>query len=156
MQARTTGPRRATPAGFNQPGNSADQVPAGRAGDPAPRGVIKALFRLAAKAAAARDEDEPKSRQRRKRGETEGQFRQLVRRIIRRVHLRPQFIKAAAKAGRRSTMSSAAPDTIAVGSAASPWCNPLNGMDFYGSDLVGFSDSGAETDSGIDPISLDC
>jgi hypothetical protein len=116
---------------------------------------MKKLFRLAAKA-AARDDDQPRSRQRRKRGETEGQFRQLMRRIMRRSDLRPQFIKAAGKAGQRPTKSGAAPETfIAAGSAASPWCNPLNGTDFCGGDLAGFGDC-PDTDMGIDRISLEC
>jgi hypothetical protein len=154
MLPLTTGPRRSAPAGFDQPGNSADQVPAGRAGDPAPRGVIKALFRLAAKAAAARDEEEPKSRQRRKRGETEGAF-SLVRKIVRRFNQRPKFRQAASKAGRRST-GNVTPETFnAAAFAASPWCNPLNGLDFYGGDFAGFGDSNEGFDPGPDQISFE-
>jgi hypothetical protein len=117
---------------------------------------MKKLFRLAAKA-AARDDDQPRSRQRRKRGETEGQFRQLVRRIMRRSGLRPQFSKAAGNAGRLAAKSGRALETL-IGSAVagSPWCNPLNGMDFYASDLAGFSDFCPDTDMGIDRNSLEC
>src|ERR1700730_14154270 len=120
------------------------------------RGMITRLFREAAKSAASRDDDKPKSRQRRKRGETEGQFRLLMRRIMRRSDVRPQFGNAAAKAGRRSSTRSAPLETcITAAFVASPWCNPLNGIEFYGSNLAGFSDFGTETDMGIDHISLE-
>jgi hypothetical protein len=117
--------------------------------------MINRLFREASRSAASPD-DKPKSRQRRKRGETEGQFRQLVRRIMRRSDLRPQFSKAAGKAGRLSAKYGRAVETlIAAAVPGSPWCNPLNGMDFYGSDLAGFSDLGTETDMGVNQNSLE-
>jgi hypothetical protein len=104
---------------------------------------IKKQFRQAAKA-TKRDDDKSKSRQRRRRGETQGQF-QLVRRILRRLDMRPKFRSAAAKTGRRSMSNPAPPETFA-GFDASPWSNPLNGLDFYAGDLAGFS----EFDDGFD------
>jgi hypothetical protein len=130
-------------------------MPARRAGGVSARGIIKSLFRLAAKAAAARDEDEPKSRQRRKRGETEGQFRRFVRRILRRSDLRPQFRQEAAKTGRRAGANLVPETFTASGFTAPPWCNPLNGLDFYGGDLGGFGDSNEGFDPGPDQISFE-
>ena len=118
-------------------------------------GAIRKLFRQAAKALAREEEDTSKSRQRRRRGQTEGQFRQLMRRIMRRHHLGPQFRNAAFKAGRRLMKNSTAPETVAAGFAASPWCDPLNGMDYYGGDLAGFSESDDTFDNNLDQVSLD-
>jgi hypothetical protein len=147
-------PRRAAHARFDRREDDANEMPARRAGDPSARGIIKAMFRLAAKAAAMRDEDQPKSRQRKKRGETEGEFRQFVRRILRRSDLRPQFRRGAAKAGSRG--GNLAPENFtASGFAASPWCNPLNGLDFYGGDLGGFGDSNEAFDPGPDQVSFE-
>ena len=120
---------------------------------PAP-GTIKKLFRQGAKAVASEDEDKSKSRQRRRRGETEGQFRHLMRRIMRRLNLRPEFRNAASKAG-RPKKNSTAPETFAAGSAASPWSNPLSGMDCYAGDLAGFNDSDDVFDNNLDQVSLD-
>jgi hypothetical protein len=120
---------------------------------PAP-GAIKKLFRQAAKAVASENDGKSKSRQRRRRGETEGQFRHLMRRIMRRLNLRPQFRNAASKAG-RPKKNSTAPETFATGSAESPWSNPLNGMDYYAGDLAGFSDSDDAFDNNLDQVSLD-
>jgi hypothetical protein len=122
-------------------------------GAPAP-GTIKKLFRQAAKALAREDEDKSKSRHRRRRGETEGQFRHLMRRIMRRLHLRPQFRNAASKAG-RPKKNSTAPETFAGSFGASTWSNPLNAMDYYAGDLAGFSDSDEVFDNSLDQVSLD-
>jgi hypothetical protein len=110
------------------------------------RTTIKSHFRQAAKQ-TVQHEETAKSRQRKRRGETEGQFRQLMRRMMRRFDMRPQFRNAASKAGRRSTANTAPPDTFA-GFTGSPWSSPLNGMDFYAGDLAGFADfdEGLETD----------
>jgi hypothetical protein len=109
---------------------------------------IAQLFRRAAKI-ALRDADTPKPRHRRKRGETEGQFHQLRRRILRRFALRPQFFKAAAKAGRRAAANATIPESAAAGYAPSPWRHPLSGMDFYSSDLAGFADADEGFDNGL-------
>jgi hypothetical protein len=130
-----------------------DHDPSARAANRSALSAIKKQFRQAAKA-TMRDDDHPKSRQRRRRGETEGQFRQLVRRIMRRLDLRPQFRYAASKSGRRAKTTTTAPEILAAGSTASPWSNPLNGMDFYAGDLTGFSDSGEGFDSNLEQISL--
>jgi hypothetical protein len=149
-----SGPRRAAQARFDRREDDANERPARRAGDPSARGSIKALFRLAARAAATRDEDQPKSRQRKKRGETEGEFRRVVRRILHRSDLRPQFRRGAAKAGIRGG-NLAAETFTASGFAASPWCNPLSGLDFYAGDLAGFGDSNEAFDPGRDQISFE-
>jgi hypothetical protein len=120
---------------------------------PAP-GAIKKLFRQAAKAVAGDDKHISKSRQRRRRGETEGQFRHLMRRILRRLNLRPQFKNAASKAG-RPKKNSTAPETFAAGFGKSPWSNPLNGMEDYVGDLAGFGDSDDAFDNNLDQVSLD-
>jgi hypothetical protein len=115
------------------------------------------MFCEAAKA-VLREEGQLKARQRRRRGETEGQFRQLVRRILRRLDLWPQFRNAASQTGRPSMTNAAAPQSFAD-LAAPPWSNPLNGMDHYAGDLAGFSESfsdpGEGVDSNSDRISLD-
>ena len=41
------------------------------------------------------------------------------------------------------------------GFGASPWSNPLNGMDYYAGDLAGFSDSDDAFDNNLDQVSLD-
>jgi hypothetical protein len=130
------------------------------AGHPAPREpnraaaeAIKKQFRQAAKQ-TVRHGDKSKSRGRRRRGETEGQFRQLMRRIMRRLDVRPQFRSAASKTSRRS-MSNAPPETFA-GFTGSPWASPLNGLDFYAGDLAGFTDFDQDFDQGLDHVSLDC
>ena len=130
----------------DQPAPIAQTQPLARNGDrspgyvdhPAP-GAFKKIFRQAAKA-LLRKEGQLKSRQRRRRGETEGQFRQLVRRILRRLDLRPQFRNAAFQTGRPSMTNAAAPQSFAD-PAAPPWSNPLNGMDHYAGDLAGFNES---------------
>jgi hypothetical protein len=155
MPGPVSAPRRGPQDDFDEVEPPANDAPPGRAGDPPARGVIAALFRLAAKAAAS-DDEKPKSRQRRKRGETEGQFRQLVRRVMRRFDLRPQFKHAASRTGRRSMSNSAALETFAAGSAASPWSNPLIGIDLYGGDLAGFGDFDHGFDAGPEQVSLDC
>jgi hypothetical protein len=77
-----------------------------------------------------------------------------MRRIMRRLNLRPQFRNAASKAG-RPKKNSTAPETFAAGFGASPWSNPLNGMDYYAGDLAGFSDSDDAFDNNLDHVSLD-
>ena len=68
--------------------------------------AIKALFRSVVKAIAAHTEDAPQPRTRRRRGETEGDFRKLVKVIVRRIDagkLRLRFRKRAQwLAGRRA------------------------------------------------------
>jgi hypothetical protein len=78
-----------------------------------------------------------------------------MRRIMRRLNLRPQFRNAASKTGRPRMKSSTAPETFAGGSGASPWSNPLNGMDYYIGDLAGFSESDDAFDNNLDQVSLD-
>jgi hypothetical protein len=58
-------------------------------------GTIKGLFRDAVNALTRRDEDEPQP-PRRRRGETEGDFRMLARKAARRFDARTQFRKVAA------------------------------------------------------------
>jgi hypothetical protein len=140
--------RRIEPLAQHAPQYAVERQPASSA-----PGAIKKLFRQAAKAVAREDEDSQKSRQRRRRGETEGQFRQLTRRIMRRFNLRPEFRNAASKAG-RPKKNSTAPETFAVGFTAPPWSNPLNGMDYYAGDLAGFSDSDDAFDNNPDQVSL--
>jgi hypothetical protein len=147
--ARPPNTRRIAPFGQHAADYSIERRPAA----PAP-GAIKKRFRQAAKALAREQDDRSKSRQRRRRGETEGQFRHLMRRIMRRLHLRPQFRNAASKAA-RPKKNSTAPETFAAGSGASPWSNPLNGMDCYAGDLAGFGDSDDAFDNSPDQVSLD-
>jgi hypothetical protein len=72
-----------------------------------------------------------------------------------RLDLRPHFRYAAPKNGPRALKTKAAPETLTAGSAASPWCNPLNGMDSYAGDLAGFSDSGEGFDGNPEQLSLE-
>jgi hypothetical protein len=110
-------------------------------------GTVRDLFRKTARA-LRRPDDSPKSRQRRRRGETDGQFRQLMRRLMRRLDLRPQFRHAASRTGRRSSNPPTSAQTLR-GPGAPPWSNPLNGIDFYAGDLAGFADSDAGPESGL-------
>jgi hypothetical protein len=55
------------------------------------RGAIKSLFRAAVKAVLRRIESTPQPKQRRRKGETEGEFRRLARRCSRRTDMRQQF-----------------------------------------------------------------
>lgn len=63
--------------------------------------TIKGLFRAAMNAVTRRDETEPRPPRRRRRGETEGDFRRLARKAARRLDVRKQFQKVAAARARR-------------------------------------------------------
>ena len=53
-------------------------------------------------------------------------------------------------------MSNATPAETFAGFGASPWSNPLNGLDFYADDLAGFSDFDDGFDANPDQVFLDC
>jgi hypothetical protein len=54
-------------------------------------GAVKNLFRAAVKALTQRDDEEPQSQPRRRKGETEGEFRKLARKVSRRFDVRQHF-----------------------------------------------------------------
>jgi hypothetical protein len=66
------------------------------------------LFRDAVKALLQKDEDEPRPHSRRRRGETEGEFRRLMRYLSRRFDVRQHFRRRAAITSRFITIPPAA------------------------------------------------
>src|SRR5258708_20804343 len=81
---------------------SADEPHASRATSVV--GAIKGLFRAAAKAITRESEDEPRPKPVKRRGETEGEFKRLVRLISRRFDVRQQFRRRAAILSRYITI----------------------------------------------------
>ena len=71
-------------------------------------GAIRGLFRTVAKALARRGEDEPQPKTARRRGETEGEFRRMMRYLSRRFDVRQQFRQRASITSRFLTIPAAA------------------------------------------------
>jgi hypothetical protein len=114
-------------------------------------GAIKGLFRDAVKA-LTRHEDEERPDPRRRRGETEGDFRKLARKIARRFDARKQFRKVAKnRAHRRVRTLILSPEEW--GAPDAHLTNTLDLVNLWNNDMSGSSDYGGGFDASRDHIS---
>lgn len=107
-------------------------------------GTIKGLFRAAAKILTHGDQDEAPSPRRRRRGETEGEFRKLARKLALRFDMRKQFEKVAkVRTVRRVRTIILSPEEW--GAPDAHLTNPLDQLHLWNNDAVGDYDGVSDT-----------
>lgn len=92
-------------------------------------GAIKGLFRDAVKALLQKDEDDPRPKPGRRRGETEGEFRRMMRYLARRFDARREFRQRAAITSRFITIPVEARATAYLADTLDQFSQLDNGID---------------------------
>jgi hypothetical protein len=116
-------------------------------------GAIKGLFRTATKAVTGRVDDEPPVTRRRK-GETEGEFQVMARRIARRFDPQRAFRGAIRRIGHRRGIQ-VPPEIAGEGAAFTSLSNPLSVMDPFGDGMGSDNDFSESIDATQEYISLE-